>query len=468
MAALILLFVLTGMSAVGLSAGEGAHVAVASGGIVVTAEDAGVTYMMLRVVGPGGELVSEQSSGGDPISWSPADAFQDGTYTWEARTGTAGRNRTREGGEASGTRTRPWRKSGAVSVEGGAIVLPSESEELGLLEGILSGATRALATCMDFMATPAYADQQILDDLIVDGSLAVGQDAVNGEAFGFDTLRLKENNLRIHFQDTSNSASFPSNDWRITINDSGNGGGNYFSVDDATYGSVPFKIEAGAPSSSLYVESWGRIGLGTATPEMALHIVNGETPGLRLDQDGTGGWTPQVWDVAGNESHFFIRDVTNSESIPFKIEPATPTDTLALAGSGYVGIGTTQPTAKLHVEGDAFVKGNLEVGSSRELKENIHALGAGEAMATLKELQPVRYNYKTEPGEETIGFIAEDVPDLVATNSRKSLNPMDMVAVLARVTQEQQKIIEDLSQRIADLEKEQGAASGGSRQGRTL
>ena len=42
-------------------------------------------------------------------------------------------------------------------------------------------------------------DQVIADDLIVTGSLAVGFDAVDGESFGFDTFRLKENNIRIHF-----------------------------------------------------------------------------------------------------------------------------------------------------------------------------------------------------------------------------------------------------------------------------
>lgn len=37
-----------------------------------------------------------------------------------------------------------------------------------------------------------------------------------------------------------------------------------------------------------------------------------------------------------------------------------------------------------------------------------------------------------------MGFIAEDVPDLVATPNRKSLSPMDIVAVLTKVVQEQQ------------------------------
>ena len=52
-------------------------------------------------------------------------------------------------------------------------------------------------------------DFVINDDLIVDGSACIGFDCVNGESFGFDTVRLKENNLRIKFDDTSVAASFP-------------------------------------------------------------------------------------------------------------------------------------------------------------------------------------------------------------------------------------------------------------------
>ena len=77
------------------------------------------------------------------------------------------------------------------------------------------------------------ADQVITDDLIVSGSECVGVDCVNGEAFSSDTLRLKENNLRIHFQDTSSTGSFPSADWRIVINDQTNGGKEYFAIEQA-------------------------------------------------------------------------------------------------------------------------------------------------------------------------------------------------------------------------------------------
>ncbi|WP_206080351.1 tail fiber domain-containing protein [Pacificoceanicola onchidii] len=200
-------------------------------------------------------------------------------------------------------------------------------------------------------ASTASADQLILDDLIVDGSICVGQDCVNGESFGFDTLRLKENNLRIKAQDTSNSASFPTNDWQITFNDSSNGGQNKFSIDDIDGGRTPFTIEASAPNHSLYVDDGGRIGVGTSTPVVEIHVPNGDTPTLRLEQDGTSGFTPQTWDVAGNETNFFVRDATNGSRLPFRIRPSAPSNSLYVNTDGNIGFGTASPEAKLHVLG---------------------------------------------------------------------------------------------------------------------
>ena len=71
----------------------------------------------------------------------------------------------------------------------------------------------------------------------------------------------------------------------------------------------------------------------------------------------------------------------------------------------------------------------------------------------MEKLNPVKFQYKAEPGQQYVGFIAEDVPDLVARNDRKSLSPMDVVAVLTKVVQEQQKTIEKLSARLTELEQ---------------
>lgn len=120
---------------------------------------------------------------------------------------------------------------------------------------------------------PVPDDVVYADDLIVQYSLCVGYDCVNNENFGFDTIRLKENNLRIHFEDTSNSASFPTTDWRLIANDSANGGASYFLIEDSTAGTQPFRVEAGAPTHLLYLDSSGRVGIGTNDPQSALHVM---------------------------------------------------------------------------------------------------------------------------------------------------------------------------------------------------
>jgi hypothetical protein len=195
-------------------------------------------------------------------------------------------------------------------------------------------------------STPA--DQVILDDLIVDGSACFGFDCVNGESFGFDTIRLKENNLRIKFQDTSSTASFPTTDWLIQANDSANGGASYLGIIDVDGGRRIFTVEAGAPGHSLYVDDYGRVGLGTSTPSVELHIKDSDTPSVRLHQDGSGGWTPQTWDLAGNEANFFIRDATNGSQLPFRIQPGTTSNALTIKTNG-VGVGTWSTDAALHV-----------------------------------------------------------------------------------------------------------------------
>src|SRR5437868_3547540 len=136
-----------------------------------------------------------------------------------------------------------------------------------MIEHKAFAATRAVAVMLGatFIASgKVVADTVIPDDLIVQGSACVGLDCVDGEAFGFDTIRLKENNTRIKFDDTSTSPGFPNNDWQLTANDSASGGLNKFSVENTTVGTVPFTVVGPAPTNSLFIDSTGRVGLRTA------------------------------------------------------------------------------------------------------------------------------------------------------------------------------------------------------------
>lgn len=214
----------------------------------------------------------------------------------------------------------------------------------------IASCATALTAASVFSATSAQAQQVFTTDVVVQGSLCVGIDCVSGESFGFDTVRLKENNLRIHFQDTSASASFPSNDWRIVVNDSSNGGTNHFSIEDSTAGRSPFRVEAGASANALVVEADSDIGIGTLDPVVELHVVDGNTPTLRLEQNGSDGFTPQTFDLASNEANFFIRDVTNGSQLPFRVFPGADTDAFRVENNNTI---TTKSSgsAKLKLDG---------------------------------------------------------------------------------------------------------------------
>lgn len=207
-------------------------------------------------------------------------------------------------------------------------------------------------------------DQVIPDDLIVQGSACVGLDCVNNENFGFDTIRMKENNTRIQFDDTS-AAGFPTNNWQIRANSSAAGGVSFLAFVDqgaagnSETGTIVFEVDAGGPANSLRVSSTGKVGLRTATPVLDVHMNTTDTPAIRLEQNNSGGFTAQTWDIAGNEANFFVRDVTGGSRLPLRIRPGAPTSSLDIAASGKVGLGTQSPNAKLDIKEseDSFVGG---------------------------------------------------------------------------------------------------------------
>jgi Chaperone of endosialidase len=94
--------------------------------------------------------------------------------------------------------------------------------------------------------------------------------------------------------------------------------------------------------------------------------------------------------------------------------------------------------------------------SSRDLKQNIADLSTDEAMQALQDLSPVKFSYKTDDQQHRhVGFIAEEVPDLLAAHDRRSIGALDIVAVLTKVVQEQQATITTLVDRINTLELNQ-------------
>jgi hypothetical protein len=325
--------------------------------------------LVLTVSRPDGQVMHQEFAASERPSFGLFDragnALPDGVYNYELRAVPrfgadveAALARARETGDeaplaalrAAGRLPAGAVQSGTFAIRGGAFVSADQDEP---------GA--ALAT----RATPrepglALRDQVIPDDLIVQGSLCTGFDCVNNENFGFDTIRLKENNLRIHFEDTS-VGTFPTNDWTLIANDSASGGQSKFSIEDRTGAKIPFTVEAGATTNSVYVDSTGRVGFRTSTPVLDLHVATSNTPALRLEQNSSGGFTAQTWDVAGNEANFFVRDVTGGSRLSFRIRPGAPTSSIDIAADGDVGIGDGSPDDRLDVDVSGSTTGGITI-----------------------------------------------------------------------------------------------------------
>jgi hypothetical protein len=107
----------------------------------------------------------------------------------------------------------------------------------------------------------------------------------------------------------------------------------------------------------------------------------------------------------------------------------------------------TQRRAETSAKESSSVELN-ESDSTVEGKKNIVELTPEEALAALANLEPVTFNYRQEDQERHVGFVAENVPDLIASSESEGLKPLEIVAVLTRVVKLQQLQIEELEARL--------------------
>lgn len=366
------------------TAGNAATPSLGGNGVQLAPAQVAAGYF-LRVTGPAGFLFERQFARGEAVGVdAPRSGWIEGVYRYEI-SAVAAVQRQRSDNEATPAAAAPASESGTFRVQDGLIYLGDH-----------------LATRNDSGANsgPQPNDQVIPDDLIVQGSTCVGFDCVNNENFGFDTIRLKENNTRIKFEDTSVGA-FPTTDWQLTANDSASGGQNRFSVEDVTAATIPFTVEGAAPTNAVYVDSTGRVGFRTSTPVLDLHVTTGNTPAIRLEQTAASGFTAQTWDIGANEANFFVRDVTSGSRLPFRLRPGAPTSSIDVNATGLVGINTASPSVRLHVNG-------TDGTTTQVLVRETNATVAARDLLRLENNGPTRLRLKNTATNNEWSFNAHD------------------------------------------------------------
>jgi hypothetical protein len=208
-------------------------------------------------------------------------------------------------------------------------------------------------------------------------------------------------------------------------------------------GSENFLMKFTAPTiggNSQVFDDGNKIGIGTTEPKQRLE-VNGNIQIHERNSSVAGLMMTQ----SGGETGYIMHNRANTLTIG-----AGSQDRITIDHEGNVGFGTSRPLHPIELANGAYVTagGVWTDSSSRESKENIAELTPEEALAALANLEPVTFNYRQEQQEQYVGFIAEDVPELVANSDRTGLSAMDIVAVLTRVVKLQQKQIEKLEARL--------------------
>jgi hypothetical protein len=506
----------------------------------------GAVSAYLVVAGPNGFRVEKTFVGGEPVAVNLNQvkdaqgqpvAFADGDYKWELRVNTPSPEAAAAGpavqfpetGSRFESKVETWVSSGRFKVQDGGIVPPIPEEKA---RGPVVTTTTAQQSGPALGQGNSVTPQTVVgDNLYVALGVCSGCANLDPDLSGGEVL-VKDPIPNLTLRDTTNDQL-----WRMqTI-----AGTSVFSLFGSrlnlTASASPMKVEADTPENTLYLDSSGVIGIGTATPTTtSVHLKPLASSFVGIDFDnGTKDYR-----VYENSSGYFGVEVQSPYGIPFLITPTTPVsyalvidgaqvgvNTLApktaldvngyaralssnptapttgkgieffysstydwgvfqafdrsafayknfvLAGSnmifysgtseamrldtsGRLGLGVPGPTQPLQLKNGAYcsVGGVWTNASSRAYKQDIRELTGAEAEEAFSKLTPVTFAYKAVPEEHHVGFISEDVPDLVATADRKGLSTMDVVAVLTKVVQEQQKTIAELKAEVAQLKKQ--------------
>lgn len=300
-------------------------------------------------------------------------------------------------------------------------------------------------------------------------AVAFGACQAQAEQVITDNIKLQTaDSPQVTFEQTA--GTYPAYTWRTGANET------YFFISDMIAQNDPLLISAGAPDNSIFISTSGNVGFGTTVPTAGLHVaklaqssiaeamakftVTDDTIGsLTIANHSTsnGVFIPKITGRAAGQNVAFMNEAVVGADAG--TSPAIAYNVIKGAGGGV----TTRPlvayrnnnVAKVTIgyNGDVFATSFSPV-SSRAKKHGIVDLDSGKAAEALRQLTPVEFVYNDdETAEKRIGFIAEDVPEIVANPDRQSVPIMDVVGLLTRVIKDQQKTIDDQQKRLETLER---------------
>ena len=219
------------------------------------------------------------------------------------------------------------------------------------------------------------------------------------------------------------------------------------------------------------INSSGLVGIGTSSPSSTLTVGNatGSVSGeLSINPQGTineGGQITIRKSLSGGTSDWTIDHYgDNNANARFRIfNGGSETAGIIIKESGNVGIGTTNPGARLQVAGDIIAN---SIAGSSDVRFKTNIIPIENPLQKVLQLRGVTFDWKTKEfpnrmfsENRALGFIAQEVeqviPEVVQTENStegfKSVQYDKVVALLVEAIKEQQKQIEQLQQKVKEL-----------------
>ena len=202
-----------------------------------------------------------------------------------------------------------------------------------------------------------------------------------------------------------------------------------------------FNVTDSGGTALLYVGEDGKVGIGTPSPQSALHVT-GTDHAIRIDGLSTDYflWQGGTNDIALKRNGIVKFWLRANEDVLFK-------------NIANVGIGTANPQYKLHVNGSVAGIGPYQDISDLRYKRNIETIP--NALDKVIGLRGVHFDWREDEFPELnfeagrqIGFIAQQVkevlPQVVSQdeNGDHGVAYSQIVPVLVEAIKAQQEIIE--------------------------
>jgi hypothetical protein len=264
----------------------------------------------------------------------------------------------------------------------------------------------------------------------------------------------------------------------------------------ATLGNLPITFltnSSGSSNERMRIDGNGNVGIGTAgVPGDLLTVKKDQNAITRFSiTNSTSGAAAETQFTANNNNGDFIaHGIFSTTTTGTKFMPSggayevtsspwglaigatnaagiirfgtggADNERMRIASNGYVGIGTTNPGAALHVVGDIQFTGAVVDVSDRRLKDNIHELSGG--LDVIRQIPTYSFTMKDDPKKQVeFGVMAQDMmnilPDIVRIinpqTGHMGVSYISLIPWSIRAIQDIDRDVASLKSRVTTLEE---------------